>query len=55
MKLPIDIPALLTAAIDINKACAIPVSVDILIDETASREFQVFVRSGFNSESPNSR
>ncbi len=55
MNLPIDIPALLTAAIDINKACSIPVSVDILIDESASSEFQVFVRSGFNSESANSR
>lgn len=55
MKLPIDVPALLTAAIDINNACSIPVSVDILIDESASREFQVFVRSGFNSESANSR
>lgn len=55
MKMPIDIRTLLTAAIDINKACSIPVSVNILIDETATREFQVFVRSGFNSESPNSR
>ncbi len=55
MKMPIDIPTLLTAAFDINKACSIPVSVNILIDETATPEFQVFVRSGFNSESPNSR
>lgn len=55
MKLPIDIPTLLTAAIDIDKACSIPVSANILIDESASPEFQVFVRSGFNSESANSR
>lgn len=55
MKLPIDIPTLLTAAIDIDKACSIAVSANILIDETASPEFQVFVRSGFNSESANSR
>lgn len=55
MKLPIDIPTLLTAAIDIDKACSIPVSANVLIDETASPEFQVFVRSGFNSESANSR
>lgn len=55
MKLPIDIPALLTAAIDIDKACSVSVSANILIDESATPEFQVFVRSGFNSESANSR
>lgn len=55
MKLPIDIPSLISAALDINKASQMPVSVNILIDESASPEFQVFVRSGFNSESPNSR
>lgn len=55
MNLPIDIPALVTGAIDIEKAKKIPVSVNILIDESASPEFQVFVRSGFNSESANSR
>ena len=55
MKLPVDIPALLSAAIDIEKARAIPVSVNILVDESASGAFQVFVRAGFNSESPNSR
>lgn len=55
MKLPVDIPAVIAAAIDIDRACEIPVSVNILIDETASSDFQVFVRAGFNSESPNSR
>lgn len=55
MKLPVDIPAVISAAIDIDRASTIPVSVNILIDETASPEFQVFVRAGFNSESPNSR
>ncbi len=55
MKLPVDIPAVLSAAIDIDRASSIPVSVNILIDETASPDFQVFVRAGFNSESPNSR
>ena len=55
MKLPIDIPTLLTAAIDIDKACSISVSANILIDESATPEFQAFVRSGFNSESANSR
>ena len=55
MKLPIDIPTLLMAAIDIDKACSISVSANILIDESATPEFQVFVRSGFNSESANSR
>lgn len=55
MKLPIDIPTLLTAAIDIDKACSVSVSANILIDESATPEFQVFVRSGFNSESANSR
>lgn len=55
MKLPVDIPAVLSAAIDIDRASSIPVSVNILIDEAASPDFQVFVRAGFNSESPNSR
>lgn len=55
MKLPVDIPTVLTAAIDIERARAVPVSVNILIDESASPEFQVFVRAGFNSETPNSR
>lgn len=55
MKFPVDIPTVLSAAIDIDKARAVPVSVNILIDESASADFQVFVRSGFNSESPNSR
>lgn len=55
MKLPVDIPTLLSAAVDIDRARTIPVSVNILIDETASPEFQAFVRSGFNSLSPNSR
>lgn len=55
MKLPVDIPAVISAAIDIDRASAIPVSVNILIDETASPDFQVFVRAGFNSESANSR
>ena len=55
MKLPVDIPAVFSAAIDIDRASSIPVSVNILIDESASPDFQVFVRAGFNSESPNSR
>ncbi|MEF2656149.1 MAG: DUF697 domain-containing protein [Eggerthellaceae bacterium] len=55
MKLPVDIPEVILAAIDIDRASTIPVSVNILIDETASPDFQVFVRAGFNSESPNSR
>ncbi len=55
MKIPVDIPAVLSAALDIDRASSIPVSVNILIDETASPDFQVFVRAGFNSESPNSR
>lgn len=55
MKMPIDIPALLFAAFDIEKARKTPVSVNILVDESADPEFQVFVRAGFNSESPNSR
>ena len=49
MKLPVDIPAVLSAAIDIDRASSIPVSVNILIDESASPDFQVFVRAGFNS------
>lgn len=55
MKLPIDIADVLLAALDIEKARTVPVSVNILIDETVSAEFQAFVRAGFNSEAPNSR
>lgn len=55
MKLPVDIPAVITAAIDIERASGIPVSVNILIDESVSPDFQAFVRAGFNSTSPNSR
>lgn len=55
MKLPIDIPALVTAALDIERARSVVVSVNILIDETATPEFQAFVRAGFNSESSNAR
>ena len=40
MKLPIDIPALLTAAIDIDKACSVSVSANILIDESATPGFR---------------
>lgn len=55
MKLPIDIPALVTAALDIERARSVVVSVNILIDETVTPEFQAFVRAGFNSESSNAR
>lgn len=55
MKLPIDIPALLTAALDIERARGVVVSVNVMIDETATPEFQAFVRAGFNSESSNAR
>lgn len=55
MKSPIDIPELFSAALDIEQAKKTPVSVNILIDETASPSFQSFVRAGFNTESPNAR
>ena len=51
----LDIKSLITEAIDIEKARKTIVSVHVLIDETASPEFQVFVRSGFSSASVNSR
>ena len=44
-----------TAAVDIDKARETPVSVLLMIDEAAAPEFQVFVRSGFSSDSVNSR
>lgn len=55
MKNSIDITALLSAAIDIEKARKTSVSVSVIVDETATPEFQVFVRAGFNSDSINSR
>ena len=51
----IDIKSLITEALDIEKARKTIVSVQVLLDETASPEFQVFVRSGFSSSSVNSR
>ena len=51
----LDIKSLITEAIDIEKARKTIVSVHVLIDETATPEFQVFVRSGFSSASVNSR
>lgn len=51
----IDIKSLITEALDIEKARKTVVSVQVLLDETASPEFQVFVRSGFSSSSVNSR
>lgn len=56
MNVPVsNIKDVLTAAIDIDKARKTPVSVLVMIDESASPDFQVFVRSGFSSESVNSR
>lgn len=51
----IDFKSLITEALDIEKARKTIVSVHVLLDETASPEFQVFVRSGFSSASVNSR
>jgi uncharacterized protein (DUF697 family) len=51
----VDIKSVITEALDIEKARKTVVSVHVLLDETASSEFQVFVRSGFSSASPNSR
>ncbi len=50
-----NIKDILTAAIDIEKAKDTPVSVLVMIDEAAHPDFQVFVRSGFSSESINSK
>lgn len=55
MKLPSNIGELFSAALDIEKAKKTVVAVNLFIDECSSSDFQVFVRSGFNSESPNSR
>ncbi len=55
MKLPTNITDLFKAAMDIETAKKSVVAVNVFIDESTSREFQVFVRAGFNSESPNSR
>lgn len=54
-KIPLDIRALLSAAFDIEKAKATPVSVNVLIDETVSPDFQAFIRAGFNSQAAHSR
>ena len=55
MKVPSNIGELFRAALDIEAAKKTVVAVNVFIDESAPLDFQVFVRSGFNSESPNSR
>ena len=56
MKIPVDnVVEVLTTAVDIKAAAKQVVSVNVLIDETSSPELQAFVRSGFTSDSPNSR
>lgn len=55
MKIPLDMKALLSAAFDIEKAKKTPVSVNVMIDETVSPDFQAFLRSGFVGQSASSR
>lgn len=55
MKSPIDVFALISDAIDIERSRSVPVSVNILIDETADAKLQAFVRTGFIGDAPNSR
>ncbi|MFR5091539.1 MAG: hypothetical protein ACLTDR_05490 [Adlercreutzia equolifaciens] len=52
MNLPLDIPALLKAATDIDEARNTPLAVSVYIDETAPGDVVGHVRSAFASAGP---
>lgn len=55
MQLPIDIPAVLKAATDIEAAAKTPLSVSVLIDEAAPLDCVGHVRAAFASAGPHTR
>lgn len=56
MNIPIEnIKELIEAALHIKNSQDKIISVNLLIDDTVDLDFQAFVRSGFNCESPNAR
>ena len=55
MNLPLDIPALLKAATDIDEARNTPLAVSVYIDETAPGDVVGHVRSAFASAGAKTR
>lgn len=55
MQLPIDIPAVLKAATDIEAAAKTPLSVSVLIDDAAPLDCAGHVRAAFASAGPHTR
>lgn len=55
MNIPIDIKTLLAGATDVEAARTVPLSVSVLIDDSAPADLAAFVRSSFASASPQAR
>lgn len=55
MQMPVDIPAVLKAAVDIEAAAATPLAVSVFIDDTAPGDVVGHVRSAFASAGANTR
>ncbi|MDU6011447.1 MAG: DUF697 domain-containing protein [Slackia sp.] len=55
MNIPIDIKTLLAGAADVEAARTVPLSVSVLIDDSAPADLAAFVRSSFASASPQAR
>lgn len=55
MNIPIDIKTLLAGVTDVEAARTVPLSVSILIDDSAPADLAAFVRSSFASASPQAR
>lgn len=55
MNIPIDIKTLLAEVTDVEAARTVPLSVSVLIDDSAPADLAAFVRSSFASASPQAR
>lgn len=55
MNIPIDIKTLLAGVADVEAARTVPLSVSVLIDDSAPADLAAFVRSSFASASPQAR
>lgn len=55
MQIPIDVAAVLREATNVEAARAVPLSVSVLLDETAPADLTAFVRSSFASASAQAR
>lgn len=55
MKMPIDVVSILSSAMDVKSAQETPISVSVLLDETAPADVVAFTRSSFASAAPQAR